>query len=69
MNERLTAADRPRGGDNRSSARTPRPRRPPTPLLDGNANRELYNRARELGIEGRGAMSAEELARAIERHG
>ncbi len=35
----------------------------------GNTKRELYERARDLGIPGRSGMSKEELARAIGRKG
>lgn len=33
--------------------------------VEGNSKRELYERARDLGIEGRSRMSKKELARAI----
>src|SRR4051812_41512792 len=35
--------------------------------LYGNTKRELYDRARDLGVEGRSKMSKKELARAIAR--
>lgn len=35
--------------------------------VEGNTKRELYERARRLGVEGRSKMSKRELARAISR--
>jgi hypothetical protein len=37
----------------------------PNRSLDDRSKQELYNRARQLGIEGRSSMSKAELARAI----
>ncbi len=37
--------------------------------VEGNSKRELYERARRLGVEGRSTMSKEELADAIARRG
>ena len=39
----------------------------PTRSLEARSKRELYNRARELDVEGRSSMSKDELARAIRR--
>lgn len=37
--------------------------------VEGNSTRELYERAKRLGVEGRSGMSKEELADAIARKG
>ena len=37
----------------------------PSRSLEARSKRELYNRARELDVEGRSAMSKDELVRAI----
>jgi hypothetical protein len=39
----------------------------PTRSLEARSKQELYNRAKELDIEGRSAMSKDELARAIRK--
>lgn len=49
---------------NRSTLGTGNPR---TPLTE-RTKRELYNRARQLRIAGRGAMSKQELVEAIREH-
>jgi plasmid stabilization system protein ParE len=40
----------------------------PNRSLDERSKQELYNRARQLGIEGRSTMTKAELVRAIRRH-
>lgn len=40
----------------------------PNHSLEDRTKRELYNRARELGIEGRSSMSKAELVKAIRKH-
>jgi Rho termination factor, N-terminal domain len=48
---------------NRTTQGTGNPRR----SLEDRSKRELYNRAKELGIEGRSGMDKEELVQAIRR--
>ena len=40
----------------------------PTRNLEARSKQELYNRAKELDIEGRSGMSKDELVRAIRKH-
>ncbi len=49
---------------NRTTQGTGHPRR----SLDARSKRELYNRAKELNIEGRSKMNKEQLVKAIRSH-
>lgn len=55
--------------DRREEGRTPKKRTSgtgnPTRSLEDRSKDELYNRARDLGIEGRSKMNKEDLVRAI----
>lgn len=41
----------------------------PNRSLDDRSKRELYNRAKEIGIEGRSKMNKDELVKAIRKQG
>jgi len=41
----------------------------PNRSLQARSKKELYNRAKEMGIDGRSKMNKGELVRAIQRHG
>lgn len=70
--DRWVPKDRPGPSDPRSRKTTAQKRRGEGETLGGvdveqNTKRELYERARRLGVEGRSKMSKRELARAIAR--
>jgi cation transport regulator ChaB len=69
---RWVPKDRPGPSDPRSQKTTAQKRRGEGETfggvdVEGNTKRELYERARSLGVEGRSKMSKRELARAIAR--
>jgi cation transport regulator ChaB len=70
--DRWVPKDRPGPSDPRSRKTTAQKRRGEGETFGGvdveqNTKRELYERARRLGVEGRSKMSKRELARAIAR--
>ena len=72
VGERWVAKDEPGPSDPRSTRSTAQKRRGVGETFGGvdyygNTKRELYERARRLGVEGRSKMSKRELARAIAR--
>jgi cation transport regulator ChaB len=70
--DRWVPKDRPGAGDPRSMKTTAKKRRGEGETFGGvdveqNTKRDLYERAKRLGVEGRSKMSKRELARAIAR--
>jgi len=70
VGDRWVPKDRPGPSDPRSTKSTAQKRRGEGETfggvdVGGNTKRELYERARRLGVEGRSRMSKRELARAI----
>ena len=62
---RVVNRDRREEGRTRSGRKTTSGTGNPTTSLEDRTRQELYNRARQLRIEGRSRMTKDELARAI----
>jgi hypothetical protein len=66
---RTVNRDRREEGRTKSGRKTTSGTGKPTTSLEERTRRELYNRARQLHIEGRSKMDKQELVRAIRKRG
>jgi hypothetical protein len=66
---RTVNRDRREEGRTKSGRKTTSGTGKPTTSLEDRTRRELYNRARQLHIEGRSKMDKQELVRAIRKRG